>query len=304
MPPTLVPNPQTSAAIDDCVERLLKDLGNPPPPLRLEDVRELLRLDLKYYSSTDTNWLQDRLHHVRIAGKQIIARPRLLLDVVKKLDLRALILPDRGRILVDDELPKPKKRWCEAHEVVHKLLPWHDGAAFGDRDRTLHPASHQLIESEANYGAGRLLFLGSQFIEQVRSASMDMDAVKEFAKAFGNSLTTTLWRVVENLDEPAVGLVSIHPHEQPKEAQPAIRYFIRSRRFAKQFTHLSDADLFSVVSRVVYRRGGGPIGSREVVLVDVDGEEHVFWFECFNNTHDTLTLGTYRCARVVLGAAS
>jgi hypothetical protein len=41
------------ADIDTAVRRVLKDLGNPEPPLRLEDVRELLRLDKGFYSAND-----------------------------------------------------------------------------------------------------------------------------------------------------------------------------------------------------------------------------------------------------------
>jgi hypothetical protein len=37
----------------------------------------------------------------------------------------------------------------------------------------------------------------------------------------------------------------------------------------------------------------GPLGSKELVLADDAGEEHVFLFETFSNTHDVLTLITY-----------
>jgi hypothetical protein len=153
----------TAVAINDRVERILADLGNPEPPLRLEEVRELLRLDLKYYSSEDVGWLQEKIHKLRVAGKQVIARPSLMLDVVKKLDLKGLTVPDRKRILIDAELPPPKQRWSEAHEVLHNVLPWHDGVARGDHKRTLSPTCHDQVEGEANHGAGRLLFLGSRF---------------------------------------------------------------------------------------------------------------------------------------------
>lgn len=303
MPPSLIPSPQTVAAIDTHVDRILKDLGNPPAPLRLEDVRELLRLDLRHYSSTDTTWLQDKVHLLRVAGKQIAARPTLLLDVVKKLSLKALVLPDRGRILIDQDLPSPKQRWSETHEIVHKVLPWHQGASFGDRDRTLSPTCHQLVECEANYGAGRLLFLGPTFMEQVRSAPVDLDRIKELSKLFHNSMTTTLWRVVENLDEPTVGLVSIHPQSVPLENQPPVRYFIRSRRFTEQFATVTEDGLFRTLGTFCFGRRG-PIGERDVVLSDVDGEEHVFHLACFHNSHDTLTLGLHQRKRAAVGATS
>ena len=38
---------KTARDIDERVERVLRGLGDPEPPLRLEDVRELLNLDRK-----------------------------------------------------------------------------------------------------------------------------------------------------------------------------------------------------------------------------------------------------------------
>jgi len=81
------------------VERILKDLGNPEPPLRLDQVRQLLSLDVKYYSLTNPTLLQEVAHRMKVAGKQVIARPTILLDVVKKASLSALWVPDGNRIL-------------------------------------------------------------------------------------------------------------------------------------------------------------------------------------------------------------
>src|SRR5208282_619531 len=103
------------------VERILKDLGNPEPPLSLEDVRYLLRLDLKYYSSTDVSAAREVAHKLYVAGKQIIERPALLIDVIRKSKLSALWLPDRKRILIDRDAPKLKHRWMEAHEIGHSV---------------------------------------------------------------------------------------------------------------------------------------------------------------------------------------
>ena len=39
--------------IDRRVDKILRDLGHPEPPLRLEDVRELLRLHVSFYQTDD-----------------------------------------------------------------------------------------------------------------------------------------------------------------------------------------------------------------------------------------------------------
>jgi hypothetical protein len=45
--------------------------------------------------------------------------------------------------------------------------------------------------AEANYGAGHLLFCGSDFKEVVRISTLSFEFVKELKKVYGNMLTTT-----------------------------------------------------------------------------------------------------------------
>ena len=66
------------------VEKVLRGLGNPKPPLRLDDVRELLKLDRHYYSSTDDSVLREFISKIKIGAMQLILRPTLIFDVVKK----------------------------------------------------------------------------------------------------------------------------------------------------------------------------------------------------------------------------
>ena len=133
----LLLSPKTAQEIDQRVEKLLNDLGNPKPPLRLKEVRALLRLDLGFYSTSDDSWLRAKIHKMRVAGKQVIEQPSLILTVVRSLGLKALLLPENRRILLDEEVPKAKHRWNESHEVIHSVLPWHDGIAHGDPETTL-----------------------------------------------------------------------------------------------------------------------------------------------------------------------
>lgn len=198
--------------IDKQVSKVLRDLGNPAPPLRLEIVRESLKLDRAYYSSNDHSVLQETVHRLKVGVKQIIKRPTLLWDVVRKRELKALWVPDRKRILIDQELPSGKQRWGEAHEIGHSLIPWHDEMMHGDALRTLSITCEQLLEAEANYAAGRLLFLQDEFTERVRATSLSFDQVRQWSTDFGNTMTSTLWRIVESVESPTFGLVSRHPN--------------------------------------------------------------------------------------------
>jgi Zn-dependent peptidase ImmA (M78 family) len=302
--PNVYLSERTAREIDQRVAKLLADLGSPSPPLDLDQVRELLELDRQYYSSIDSGVVQEVIHHLTIGAKQVFSNPTRIIDAIRKRSLKALWLPERKRILIDESLPDTKRRWGEGHEIIHSLIPHHQVLTLGDPEYTLSPACHEQLETEANYGAGRLLFLRDEFRHRLLASPVTFESVKALADDFENSKTSTLWRAVETLDVPAIGLVSIHPWAKTAGSDTKVRHFIRSRRFATQFAGVTDAELFRLLAKVVHRRGGGLIGQKEVVLTDVDGREHEFVFECFNNTHDTLTLGMYQRARVAMVVAS
>jgi hypothetical protein len=281
--------------IDAQVTKILRGLGNPTGPIDLDEVRSLLELDRHYYSSTNDGLLREMISKAKIAGKQLIARPTLLLDVVRKFELKAFWVPDRKRIMIDEAQPKPKWRWYETHEIIHSVVPWHAGAMMGDTEYSLTPDCHEQVEAEANYGAGRLLFLQGLFDDYVKSSKPGFDVVQGAQKTFGNTLTTSFWRLVETLDIPALGVVGKHPHHDRSEIdviQP-FRYFIRSRKFLERFSTITEADTFQMIKSYCTWKKRGPLGQAEMVVTDDNGDEHIFLFETFSNTHDVLTLITY-----------
>lgn len=287
---------RTAQDIDRLIAKILRDLGNPKPPLKLDEVRYLLKLDRQFYSSTDDGVLREFIHKLKLAGKQIIDRPTILADVVKKWSLKALFLPDRKRILIDESLPEAKLRWSEGHEINHSIIPWHNALTLGDDKSTLTPVCHEQIETEANYGTGRLLFLRDAFDEMSRSSKPCFKSIEVLAKAFGNNLTNTLWRYVEESDKVLLGVVSPHPHYLPHDFDPSdpCRYFIRSKSFMAQFPDVSEVQLFQIIKSYCSRGKGGPLGSADASLRDSNGVHHCFWFETFSNTHELLTLGVHR----------
>lgn len=277
------------------VDRLLRDLGNPEPPLSLELVRELLRLDLKYYSATNTTFLQDLTHRFRLGAKQVVARPGLLLDAIKKVNLSALYVPDTQRILIDEDVPEAKHRWIEAHEILHGLIEWHSDFLFGDNQLTLNPVCDAAIEAEANYGGGRLLFLGDRFGEESRSEAINFDNIRKHAKQYGNSIQSTLWRTVEEREpnRAIFGMVSIHPNHPSIGAD---EYgdgprFIRSERFRKQFSNVTADQAYALLAKHARWNKGGPVVDTQDALVDVNGDMYEFRIEGFSNTHALLTYG-------------
>jgi hypothetical protein len=254
----------------------------------LDDVRRLLKLDLAYYSSTDTTWLKEKIHQLKVAGKQVLSDPSTILAVTRSLGLKGVLLVDRRRILLDTDVAKPKLRWNEAHEITHDILPWHDGLAHGDPEATLSLGCHELTEAEANYGAGRILFCGRQFTEVVRNSSLSFDLVKRLHRGYGNTMTTTLWRLIEGTQHRAFGIVGVHPREATGMTDD-VRYFVRSPTFAAEYSGVTSSSLFQMVRANCHGRRG-PIGNGTLSVVDDRGDKRPFAFETFWNGYDALTL--------------
>lgn len=303
--------PRTVGDIDGQVAKILRGLGSPEPPIDLRLVRELLKLDFGYYSTTDNSLLRETFSRIKVAGQQVLRRPTLLADAVHALSLKALYLPDQKRILIDKDLPVLKHRWNEAHEIGHDLIPWHGGMMLGDTEQTLTPTCHEIMEAEANYAAGQLLFLANRFAAEAAASTPSLDLVRYLSKAFGNTMTSTLWRFAEqgHAGRAMVALVSGHPHPARRKAdfnpsQPC-RYCAESPSFRNRFGRLTEVDLFAAVASYCGAQRGGALGQSEVVLDDHNGESHVFAFETFFNRHEALTLGYWlRPHRVLITTAA
>jgi hypothetical protein len=296
--------PRTAADIEAHVEKVVRGLGNPEPPLDLRVVRDLLELDRGYFSAVDDSVLRETVHRLKVAGRQVLRRPTLLLDVVRRLELKALYLPDRKRILLDESLPLLKHRWNEAHEIGHDIIPWHEGMMLGDTLQTLTAACHHQIEAEANYAAGQLLFLGPRFLAEANAVSPTIANIRQLSGNFGNTFTSTLWRYVELAHplRPMVALITDHPHAARRkldfDATDPCRYCIESPAFRMQFgSQYSSVDLFALVASYCGAQRGGTLGESPLNLVDCDGVTHEFHFETFFNRYDALTLGVWRRAR-------
>ena len=285
--------------IEAQLNRILNDLGNPEPPLSLPQVRKLLKLDLKYYSATNTDHIQEIAHRIKVAGKQVLVRPTLLWDAISKANLSALWIPDSKRILIDESIPHLKHRWIEAHEINHSIIPWHNDFLFGDDSFTLDPECHAVVEAEANYGAGRLLFFGERLAKEARDLELTFDNIKVIAARYGNTITSTFWRVIEERepDRPIFGMITGHPYypEHPKlgvsKNGTSNHKFIRSKAFRIQFSTITQEDTYMLLEKHASTRMSGPIVNTTDVLKDNNGDEFEFRIESFSNSHALLTYG-------------
>ena len=232
------------------------------------------------------------------------------MDAIRKSSLKSLYLSDRKRILLDAELPKLKRRWNEAHEIGHSIIPWHGDAVLGDNACTLSPDCREQVEAEANFAAGRLLFLQDRFTDEACSVGPSIKAIRRLRRIFGNTISTTLYRFVESagVERPLVGMITGHPHVSRRsdgfDPSDPCRHLVQSPAFARHFGRTSGPALFSAVATYCGAQGGGPLGEGEIVLTDDNGGRHCFYFETFFNRYDALTLGRYLRPEMRMTAAS
>jgi Zn-dependent peptidase ImmA (M78 family) len=292
--------------IDILANKVLRGLGNPEPPLRLEHVRELLRLDIQHYSSSDPSIFREFVSKFTIAGKQIARRPMLLFEAIKELNIKALFILDGKRILIDETQPTLKHRWNEIHEVSHTIIPWHQDVMYGDTEQSLSPVYREELEAEANYGAGRLLFLGDRFTSESRDTKTTFGEIKELASKYGNTITSTIWRYVESAVTPIVAIVSGHPIYEFNPLAPAeiCKHAIYSPAFINQFGSCDGSLLIPSIAQYCSRKKRGPLGSGEIIVSDLNGGMHVFAFETFHNSHQAISLGVYKNTKIKLFATA
>jgi len=283
--------------ICDQVDRILRDLSVSEPPVRLEDVRALLKLDLKFYQSSDPGIVTELAHRFTLFAKKTIPDVgKHLASALAKSRLCAFWVPDDSRILIDETVPQPKHRWIEAHEIIHSVTPWHREFLLGDNAFTLEPSCHATLEAEANFGGSRLLFLQDLFSREARDLDLSFKSIQALGKRYSNSMVSTFWRMVEDRDPslPIFGMISCHPRHPAigkHDGPDPWRYFIRSAAFKTQFSNVTPSQAYLLVSAHVDNRTRGPVLSADDVIVDVSGTQWEFHMEAFSNTHCVMTYG-------------
>ena len=279
---------KTALDIERRVERLLKEMSVKEPPLNVSDVMDHLSVDHSYYDLEDPGLIRDFWHKLKVGANKVNS-------IIKKVDLKALWLPDSRQIVVDDSVPNRKRKWVNAHEITHSIIPTHREFFLGDTAETLDPEYHEMLEAEANFGASELIFLGQKFTLDSLDCNPVFESIRFLGKTYKNSLPTTLRRFIQfSHDMPMLGVIS-RPwwSYSPEYGESRCRYFIPSHKFESQFSETRPQDIVDFIDANTTKRRGGPIGNGIFLLKDDNKEDHSFQWESFFNNYDILTLITH-----------
>lgn len=97
---------------------------------------------------------------------------------------------------VDERQSLPRRRFTEAHELVHALCPWHEAVLRQDTEDELFRPVVDMVEAEANAGAGLLIFQGAAFARRAAAAPCSIETAFELARDHGASRHAALHHYV------------------------------------------------------------------------------------------------------------
>lgn len=277
---------RTRREIDEVVWRTLRDAGIVRPPVRPEVLLGHLNLYRDYYDLQDPGFLDKAKHKVQVHGRKLV-------DIIKKVSLKAVLFHDEDRIVVDSSLSEIRREWPTMHEAAHRILVWHGPYfSYGDTAQTLDPEWHEQLEAEANYGASALMFCGPVFDREAKDSRPGWAAVKELKGRYRKSYTTTLRRYVEHGPQwPMVMVVNTPWWEEKPDDQPTrCRYFVPSSEFAARFANIGPEEVMEKLDANSARHRGGPVADFSLGLRDADGELFEFRAESFFNSYYQQTL--------------
>lgn len=275
----------TREEIDRVCWNTLRDAGVVEPPSSTEAILKHLELYRHFYDLQDPDFLDRAKHKILVNGRK-------LLQIVKKIRLKAVLFQDEGRIVVDSSLPKLKQEWPSLHEVGHRVLEWHQPYFYGDTAQTLDPDWQQRLEEEANYAASALMFCGPVFGKEAKDTQPEWASVEGLKKRYRKSYSTTLRRYVQcGPDCPMAMLVSTPLWmDKPDDQVTRCRHFVPSPSFAFRFDSVTPEQMMSHVDQWARRRRGGIVADFTFRLKDDRGDGYEFRGQSFFARHYLETL--------------
>jgi hypothetical protein len=202
--------------------------------------------------------------------------------------LGAYLLPAKT-VFVDFGQQEGRARFTTAHELGHRIVPWHENAYLDD-ERRLFRDTEELLEKEANLAGAHLIFQGKPFFDRAMSFPVSISTPILLAGEFKASLHATIRYYIEHHPEAVAGLIC-GQHQRSDGTVPIFsaiesprfreRYGAIGTRFAANELLLSDPQ--PLASIVLQAREAVDPPSKTVSLFDRNKERRQLTAEAFFN---------------------
>jgi Zn-dependent peptidase ImmA (M78 family) len=117
-------------------------------------------------------------------------------------------LYDEEVIFVDRDQARSRIRFAEAHEIGHKIVPWHRGSFQLDNNDRIFGDTEELLENEAKLAGAHLIFGGSAFIDRALEFETGIDTPIALSGDYDASMHVTIRHYVEQHPEPIAVLIT------------------------------------------------------------------------------------------------
>jgi IrrE N-terminal-like domain len=146
----------------------------------------------------------------RAAGVRAIAPMPALPDVVRTPGRRLLgaLWFEERTLFLDPEQSRVRRRFTEAHELIHALCPWHEAVLREDTEEELFRDTRAALELEANAGAGMLIFQRADFAARAAEGPCSIRTGLALAERYGASRHAALHHYVATHPAPLALLVA------------------------------------------------------------------------------------------------
>jgi hypothetical protein len=105
-------------------------------------------------------------------------------------------------IVIDGDQPTGRRRFTEAHEIGHRILPWQRAAYYLDDSVQLFRETQEQFEDEASVAGAYLIFQGARFHARALDYADSLQTPLAMADDFAASLHATIRFYVEYHSEP------------------------------------------------------------------------------------------------------
>lgn len=204
-------------------------------------------------------------------------------------------------IFIDRTQSTARARLTHAHEIAHRILPWHHRAFQLDGAEYLRGDTLNRLELEAFEAAAHLLFQGPVFRRRADERPTSITTALDLANIFRSSGHATIRYYVENHSTPvAVLITGVRPDT---DSRVPIWRSIESATFRQQFGSLLDrfptgrlgiGDQETSLAGRLARQAmkAEAITSHPSSIRDFDGVSNAFTAEAFYNHYNFFLMVT------------
>ena len=152
--------------------------------------------------------------------------------------LGALWFEERA-IFLEQRQSAPRRRFTEAHELMHALCPWHQAVLREDTSDELFRVTADAIEAEANAGAAMLLFQGRHFADRIAAERPSISGPIALAREYGASAHAALHHYVST-HASALAMLVVGRFARRDGSLPVWRS-VESARFRRRYERAAAA---------------------------------------------------------------